>query len=239
MNSLEKNNHFPQKKFRPIASNPLSVAGNNANYEPSPTTCIHNIVICNSSRPKTAQENISFWHAEAFVQAAAHARELGFPLHYHLTAKWPVTENNVDPHGVVRRELSRWLKRKYGKSCFIWVRETCGGDHTHFLLYLNQRDARRLRKRIVCWVKRTSGLASLPRGTISLTKVWSFGDPDKHVRTRVRYLLKSASQSIRNFFKTGRKSDPGCIDQKSLGWSQPLSSSARSRDNGVQISMKE
>ena len=81
-------------------------------------------------------------------------------------------------------------------------------------------------------LKNMTGLRCLPTGTIQNRRIWSYGDPNQHMRNRVAYILKRADDDTRQMFGF-KKGDFGRIDGKKVGVSQSLNVEARRKAGSV------
>ena len=75
----------------------------------------------------------------------------------------------------------------------------------------------------------------MPTGAMSLTRIKKDNNPDKHIRTRVRYLLKGADGDTRAVFGC-EKAERTHIVGKRCGFAQDLGNAARKKADAVQLS---
>lgn len=181
----------------------------------------------------TSNSPIPFHTAENIIQAAAFAGSLGFPLEYHLTVRWPGSEGRE--HKLLLRKIADWQRYRFGLPVFVWARETKSGPHSHILLHIPRHLSNRFRKLARGWLKEAFGLRRLAKGTLSVTRIWSLGDPYENIRNRVRYILKGADPDTRRFLGC-KKGETGIIKGKRAGVSQGLGESARRKAGGVLLS---
>jgi hypothetical protein len=182
-------------------------------------------------------DRLRFDKVENVILAAAFARELGKPLHYNLTANCPPDVDPDELFSELRKRLSEWLKNNEGVAAFVWAVETNGGPHTHILLHVSKDKKPKCQKYVRKWLKEMLGVAHLPVRTINFTRIDSEGDPDEHVKKRVRYILKRADDATRHFIGCETKTDVGpTIVGKAIGVSQDIGETSRKRAGGVQLS---
>lgn len=181
----------------------------------------------------TSNSPIPFHTAENIVLAAAFAGSLGFPLEYHLTIRW--REEDGKDHEFLLRKIAEWQRYNIGFPVFVWARETKSGPHSHILLHIPRHLSNRFRKLARRWLKEAFGLRRLAKGTLSVTRIWSLGDPYENIRNRVRYILKGADPDTRLFLRC-KKWETGIVKGKRAGVSQGLGESARRKAGGVLLS---
>jgi len=177
---------------------------------------------------------IPFKAVENVILTAGFANSLGFLLEYHLTVRWPDGVENS--RAFLRGKIEEWQRYNVGLGVYVWARETTSGPHSHFLLHIPRHLADSFRKLARRWVKGVHGVQRLPKGTFSMTRVRSLGDPYEHIRNRVRYILKGTDDATRLFLGYGGKKERGFITGKRVGTSQALGEEARRKAGGVRLS---
>ena len=174
--------------------------------------------------------SIPFHHVENIIQAAGYARLIAKPLYHHLTIRWP--NGDWQHHEPILRAIAEWQRYHVGCPAFVWTKEASGGAHSHILLHLPKHKSKKFRSMITKQLKNLTGQRSLPTGTIQNRRIWTHGDPFKHMRNRVAYILKRSDEDTRCILGVGKR-DIGEIDGKQVGVSQSLGVAARRRAKSV------
>ena len=90
----------------------------------------HTYIVSDVSVPRPTA--ITFKAAENISQAVGYAAEIGFPLQYNLTIRWP--DNDKHYHDRILRELAKWQKYHRCQAVLAWCREAKNGSHVRLLL---------------------------------------------------------------------------------------------------------